>query len=208
MTPEVMALHAVGKVVEGCAAASGGRRTARAAVKLRNALVAGLTTGTFMPPVRPECIIRLRKPVPFGSPPCPDNCFVWVGAACSELAVVMPHHKTARSAGPIRFRLPQMLNDVAVAYFMWGHAELAQQAGQPDVHQAFFNGKGGALTSNYYADWWRQVLEVEGLTPQLCRCACLRVGARQLGAATGISRSPFSLPSVHQACSPCGGMSS
>jgi hypothetical protein len=165
-----MAVHAVGKVVEGCAAASSGRRTGPAAAKLRSALVAGLTTGTFVPPVRPDCIIRLLKPVPFGGPPCPGNCFVWVDAACCQLAVVMPHHKTARSAGPIRFRLPQMINDVAVAYFSWGHGLLADLAGQPGVQHAFFNSRGGALTTNYYATWWRQVLDVEGLTPQLCRC--------------------------------------
>jgi hypothetical protein len=99
---------------------------------------------------------------------------MWVdGDACTQLAVHLPHHKTATTSthgSPITFSLPPVLNQLALLYLHRALPVLSRAAAQP-VQHVFFNAAGRGISN--YPTWWKGIVLAgtgwDDITPQLAR---------------------------------------
>lgn len=182
---EDLALHVADLMRRGKRAVRQYLRDQECAHDVFVAFLAGFTTGTVIPPIRPSCVITLHMPTAGRASACthPDckhrtkcagNRLLWADPKDpTQLIVHLPHHKTAGAAHgkPITFELPPQLNQLAIAYVGWAHGVLSDGAPQGLSH-VFFNTQHGPLSPSVYTSWWkRHVLAGTGwdISPQLCR---------------------------------------
>lgn len=189
-----LALHSQEKVREAlsalaeCEGGEGGGISTAVANKLLTGFLCALTSGTFLPPIRPSCVATMLIPMDEAAaasrqcmhPDClyPDACsgnrLYWADDACMHLVATFAHHKTVSAArgGPITFELPPRVNEVAVLYLKHAHPILTASSDEAAARYVFVRPRGDPLTAESYADWWkRRVLGDKGwdISPQLCR---------------------------------------
>lgn len=157
---------------------------------LQEALLAALSTGTLLPPLRASLVAELQVPAGFqqyhpcgrclrAGSVCAADCMgatmVWMDPGCTKVGLHFEHHKTVRhTRRAIALReLPDVLNQLAVAFIKFAHPLLTQHMAHP-VHTCFFTKTGAPVSSNSWAQYWRRMVfgkEAQSikLCPQLCR---------------------------------------
>ncbi len=194
MDGPTLALHSQEKVREALSALAecegsegGGGISTAVANKLLAGFLCALTSGTFLPPIRPSCVTTMLIPMDEAAtsrkcmhPDClyPNACsgnrLFWADDEHMHLVATFAHHKTVNAArgGPITFELPPRVNELGVLYLKHAHPILTASSNETAARYVFVRPRGEPLTAEAYAEWWkRRVLGDKGweLTPQLCR---------------------------------------
>ena len=117
----------------------------------------------WLPPLRSSCIRTLVTPSHDG--PCShadctsDDCRgnrLLINEA-QQLAIHLPHHKSAKRWPPIQYVLPLSLASLVLLYLRWGHSVLADDMDVQHGH-AFMSRKGKPFTSSNFSSFAKGVL--------------------------------------------------